>query len=268
MTGHAVQFVMGSHKRKHTGLFHSCFIRRQIYLAQCTLRYIHRCGIRTIRRFTSGNQMFGTSQSHITPQTVFSLISLNRSHPHSRHQIRVLTECLARTSPTRIARYVNVGRKSPVGTGGTHFQCGFPAQLLYQLQIEAGSLTDRCRIYRCPIYQRITMNRINTYYQRYLQTASHSKFLQQIGFFSGHHMKKRADFALFRHPIQIVNAQVRIESIGIIIFGDLRTLKAFLRFANMFGTYILAHLGNFFFKSHTLHQIVHTLANRLTDIFI
>ena len=150
MTRDPIQFVVSGHQRKNIRFFNRRFIWWKIHLTQCTFRYVHRSRICSVRRFATCNKMLGTSQSHFRSLTVFPLKSLDGSHPHAGHQIRVFSKSFTYTPPTGITRYINIRSKCPMSSCCTDFQCSFTADSFYQLRMEAGSLTDRRGIYSSP----------------------------------------------------------------------------------------------------------------------
>ena len=168
--GNAVDLVVGRHKAKDANI-NRFFEGWEILLAERANGDVHWRQIETIDRVASSDEMFGGCQSLLWAPEVTLLNALDHSNTHLGNEERILTKSFAHSSPPCIARNIDIRRKRPLRSVGSHFTRRFNVRLSYQFEIPTARHRQRCGIDGATSNQTVAVNRIDSNDQRNPKTT-------------------------------------------------------------------------------------------------
>ena len=190
MTRYTVKLIMGSHKRKRTGL-DTHLERREEDFPDSALGQICRSTVRTVYRLASAHKVLDAGKDVVRVHV--TLISLHRFRSHHGNKIRILSEGLAAAAPTGIACHLDVRVECPVHVHCPHLGSSLASDLIRHLCVERRSKADACRISCIVRAVAVAVDRIDTEHDRNLESALHSQSLKIIRLLDSKDMEERSD---------------------------------------------------------------------------
>ena len=133
MARYPVQFVVRCHQG-HRPCIHSRLERREKHFPYRPFRQVGRGAVSPVYRLAAAYEMLDAGQDIVRRKV--TLIASHCSHSHLRHQIRILSECLADPAPARIPGHFDIRIEGPVHVHRTHLRSRLSRYPVRQICVE------------------------------------------------------------------------------------------------------------------------------------